>query len=114
MSRGRASRNYASRRDRYRAQVSPRARSVQRDSSLSVVLGTVLTPCSLGLTCDPLGGLVQIPCIERNSLGGASGSLRVLLRALTIAAVKAVTAAQLAMAGGGEHTVSYVVLPKPM
>lgn len=45
---------------------------------------------SLGLTCDPLGGLVQIPCIERNSLG----------------AVKAVTAAQLAMAGGGEHTVS--------
>ncbi|KAK1925700.1 serine dehydratase alpha chain-domain-containing protein [Papiliotrema laurentii] len=45
---------------------------------------------NLGLTCDPLGGLVQIPCIERNSLG----------------AVKAVTAAQLAMAGGGEHTVS--------
>ncbi|ORX37449.1 serine dehydratase alpha chain-domain-containing protein [Kockovaella imperatae] len=45
---------------------------------------------NLGLTCDPLGGLVQIPCIERNSLG----------------AVKAVTAAQLAMAGGGQHTVS--------
>ncbi|BEJ16940.1 hypothetical protein CspHIS471_0603410 [Cutaneotrichosporon sp. HIS471] len=45
---------------------------------------------NLGLTCDPLGGLVQIPCIERNSLG----------------AVKAVTAAQLAMATSGEHTVS--------
>lgn len=45
---------------------------------------------NLGLTCDPLGGLVQIPCIERNSLG----------------AVKAVTAAQLAMAADGEHTVS--------
>ncbi|TXT10642.1 hypothetical protein VHUM_02147 [Vanrija humicola] len=45
---------------------------------------------NLGLTCDPLGGLVQVPCIERNSLG----------------AVKAVTAAQLAMAGSGEHTVS--------
>ncbi|ORY23367.1 serine dehydratase alpha chain-domain-containing protein [Naematelia encephala] len=45
---------------------------------------------NLGLTCDPLGGLVQIPCIERNSLG----------------AVKAVTAAQLAMAGEGQHTVS--------
>jgi L-serine deaminase len=45
---------------------------------------------NLGLTCDPLGGLVQIPCIERNSLG----------------AVKAVTAAQLAMAASGEHTVS--------
>ena len=27
---------------------------------------------NLGLTCDPLGGLVQIPCIERNSLGGES------------------------------------------
>ena len=45
---------------------------------------------SLGLTCDPVDGLVQVPCIERNSLG----------------AVKAVTAAQLALAGDGVHSVS--------
>ncbi len=41
----------------------------------------------LGLTCDPINGLVQIPCIERNGIG----------------AVKAVTAAQLALRGNGEH-----------
>lgn len=45
---------------------------------------------NLGLTCDPIDGLVQIPCIERNSLG----------------AVKAITAAQLAMATNAEHYVS--------
>ncbi|KAI9095179.1 L-serine ammonia-lyase [Phlyctochytrium arcticum] len=45
---------------------------------------------NLGLTCDPVGGLVQIPCIERNALG----------------AVKAVTAAQLALNGDGQHRVS--------
>lgn len=45
---------------------------------------------NLGLTCDPVGGLVQIPCIERNALG----------------AVKAVTAAQLALHGDGIHRVS--------
>jgi len=44
----------------------------------------------LGLTCDPVGGLVQIPCIERNA----------------IAASTAVTAARLAMRGDGEHYVS--------
>ncbi|CAH7670590.1 serine dehydratase alpha chain-domain-containing protein [Phakopsora pachyrhizi] len=44
----------------------------------------------LGLTCDPIDGLVQIPCIERNALG----------------AVKAVTAAQLALSGDGIHSVS--------
>ncbi|MDR3506856.1 MAG: L-serine ammonia-lyase [Caulobacteraceae bacterium] len=44
----------------------------------------------LGMTCDPVGGLVQIPCIERNAMG----------------AVKAVTAASLAMRGDGEHLVS--------
>ncbi|WP_026381575.1 L-serine ammonia-lyase [Afifella pfennigii] len=43
----------------------------------------------LGMTCDPIGGLVQVPCIERNALG----------------AVKAVTAASLAMRGTGEHFV---------
>jgi L-serine dehydratase len=43
----------------------------------------------LGMTCDPVGGLVQIPCIERNAFG----------------AVKAVTAASLAMKGDGEHAV---------
>lgn len=41
----------------------------------------------LGMTCDPVGGLVQIPCIERNALG----------------AVKAVSAASLALRGDGTH-----------
>ncbi|RKP38517.1 L-serine dehydratase [Dimargaris cristalligena] len=45
---------------------------------------------NLGLTCDPVDGLVQIPCIERNALG----------------AVKAVTAAQLALNGDGAHRVT--------
>ena len=45
---------------------------------------------NLGLTCDPIKGLVQIPCIERNAMG----------------AVKAVNATQLALAGDGKHTVS--------
>ncbi|HHW83061.1 MAG TPA: L-serine ammonia-lyase, partial [Actinomycetales bacterium] len=45
---------------------------------------------NLGLTCDPIGGLVQIPCIERNAVG----------------AVKSVNAARLAMWGDGTHTVS--------
>jgi len=44
----------------------------------------------LGLTCDPVGGLVQIPCIERNA----------------IAAVKAINAARLALHGDGAHRVS--------
>lgn len=44
----------------------------------------------LGLTCDPIGGLVQIPCIERNA----------------IAASTAVTAARLALRGDGSHYVS--------
>lgn len=45
---------------------------------------------NLGLTCDPVGGLVQIPCIERNGMG----------------AVKAIHAARLAMQGDGVHHVS--------
>ena len=45
---------------------------------------------NLGLTCDPVGGLVQIPCIERNTMG----------------AVKAINAAHLALQGDGEHIVS--------
>jgi L-serine dehydratase len=45
---------------------------------------------NLGLTCDPVGGLVQIPCIERNAIG----------------AVKAITAARMAVRGDGRHTVS--------
>lgn len=44
----------------------------------------------LGMTCDPVGGLVQIPCIERNA----------------IASVKAINAARLALAGDGRHKVS--------
>lgn len=45
---------------------------------------------NLGLTCDPIGGLVQIPCIERNAMG----------------AVKAINAARLALQGDGTHHVS--------
>ncbi|MBH3310756.1 MULTISPECIES: L-serine ammonia-lyase [Pseudomonas] len=45
---------------------------------------------NLGLTCDPVGGLVQIPCIERNA----------------IAAVKAINAVQMALRGDGEHFIS--------
>ena len=45
---------------------------------------------NLGLTCDPIGGLVQIPCIERNAMGS----------------VKAINAARLAMHGDGTHKVS--------
>jgi L-serine dehydratase len=45
---------------------------------------------NLGLTCDPVGGLVQIPCIERNA----------------VAAVKAINAARLALCGDGSHRVS--------
>jgi L-serine dehydratase len=44
----------------------------------------------LGMTCDPIGGLVQIPCIERNGMG----------------AIKAITAAALALKGDGTHFVS--------
>ncbi|KQO64572.1 serine dehydratase [Curtobacterium sp. Leaf261] len=45
---------------------------------------------NLGLTCDPIGGLVQIPCIERNA----------------IAAARAINAAQMALWGDGDHRVS--------
>jgi L-serine dehydratase len=45
---------------------------------------------NLGLTCDPVGGLVQVPCIERNAMG----------------AVKAINAARIALRGDGRHVVS--------
>ncbi len=53
---------------------------------------------NLGLTCDPIAGLVQVPCIERNAMG----------------AVKAVNAARLAMKGSGEHVVSLDSVIKTM
>jgi len=53
---------------------------------------------NLGLTCDPVGGLVQIPCIERNA----------------VAAVKAITAARLALHGDGTHFVSLDAAIKTM
>ncbi len=52
----------------------------------------------LGLTCDPVGGLVQIPCIERNA----------------IAAVKAINAARMALRGDGSHFVSLDKVIKTM
>jgi L-serine dehydratase len=45
---------------------------------------------NLGLTCDPVGGLVQVPCIERNAMGS----------------VKAINAARIALRGDGKHFVS--------
>ncbi|MDX1406401.1 MAG: L-serine ammonia-lyase [Woeseiaceae bacterium] len=53
---------------------------------------------NLGLTCDPVGGLVQIPCIERNAMG----------------AVKAINAARLAMQGDGTHKVTLDQVIKTM
>ena len=53
---------------------------------------------NLGLTCDPIGGLVQIPCIERNAMG----------------AVKAINAARIALQGDGHHYVSLDSVMKTM
>ena len=53
---------------------------------------------NLGLTCDPVGGLVQIPCIERNAMG----------------AVKAINAARMALRGDGTHHVSLDQVIKTM
>ena len=53
---------------------------------------------NLGLTCDPIGGLVQIPCIERNAMG----------------AVKAINAARMALRGDGKHRVSLDKVIKTM
>lgn len=53
---------------------------------------------NLGLTCDPIGGLVQIPCIERNAMG----------------AVKAINASRMALRGDGSHYVSLDKVIKTM
>ncbi|OZG71857.1 L-serine ammonia-lyase [Hahella sp. CCB-MM4] len=53
---------------------------------------------NLGLTCDPIGGLVQIPCIERNAMG----------------AIKAVNASRMALRGDGHHFVSLDKVIKTM
>ncbi len=53
---------------------------------------------NLGLTCDPIGGLVQIPCIERNAMG----------------AVKAINAARMSLRGDGRHFVSLDKVIKTM
>jgi L-serine dehydratase len=53
---------------------------------------------NLGLTCDPVGGLVQIPCIERNAMGS----------------VKAINAARMALRGDGKHYVSLDKVIKTM
>jgi hypothetical protein len=71
----------------------PRCLSQQRNHGYSNVLSNaaeIAIEHHLGMTCDPVGGLVQIPCIERNAFG----------------AVKAVNAAYLALAGDGNHRVS--------
>lgn len=53
---------------------------------------------NLGLTCDPVGGLVQVPCIERNAMG----------------AIKAINASRLALRGNGQHKVSLDKVIKTM
>jgi L-serine dehydratase len=53
---------------------------------------------NLGLTCDPVGGLVQIPCVERNAMG----------------AVKAINAVRMALRGDGKHYVSLDAVIKTM
>jgi L-serine dehydratase len=53
---------------------------------------------NLGLTCDPIGGLVQVPCIERNAMG----------------AIKAINASRLALRGDGHHKVSLDKVIKTM
>jgi L-serine dehydratase len=53
---------------------------------------------NLGLTCDPIGGLVQVPCIERNAM----------------AAIKAINAARMALRGDGQHFVSLDKVIKTM
>ena len=53
---------------------------------------------NLGLTCDPIKGLVQIPCIERNAMG----------------AIKAINAARIAILGKGKHKVSLDEVMKTM
>src|SRR6185437_8142267 len=53
---------------------------------------------NLGMTCDPVGGLVQIPCIERNAMGS----------------IKAINAARMAMKGDGKHYVSLDSVIKTM
>lgn len=53
---------------------------------------------NLGLTCDPVGGLVQVPCIERNAMG----------------AVKAINASRMALRGDGQHKVSLDKVIKTM
>jgi L-serine dehydratase len=53
---------------------------------------------NLGLTCDPVGGLVQIPCIERNAMGS----------------IKAINAARMALRGDGKHHVSLDKVIKTM
>jgi L-serine dehydratase len=70
---------------RFRA--SPHADGVHRFLLTAAEIGM---EHNLGLTCDPIGGLVQIPCIERNAMGS----------------VKAINAARLALASDGSHFVS--------
>jgi L-serine dehydratase len=53
---------------------------------------------NLGLTCDPIGGLVQVPCIERNAMGS----------------IKAINAARMALRGDGKHHVSLDEVIKTM
>jgi L-serine dehydratase len=53
---------------------------------------------NLGLTCDPIGGLVQVPCIERNAMGS----------------IKAINASRMALRGDGKHYVSLDKVIKTM
>lgn len=63
------------------------AESMGATQKQSIMAAEIAMEHHLGLTCDPIGGLVQIPCIERNTMG----------------AIKAITAAQLAMQGTPDY-----------
>ena len=73
----------------YRAPSAPMA-AFAVESTINEVAAEIGMEHNLGLTCDPVGGRVQIPCIERNAMGS----------------VKAINAARMAMQGDGQHHVS--------
>ena len=84
----------------YRAWLSPAALAELLGASPAIVenAAEIGMEHNLGLTCDPVGGLVQVPCIERNAMG----------------AIKAINAARMALRGDGRHFVSLDKVIKTM
>ncbi len=65
-------------------------RGVTRFLLTAAAIGVLFKEHNLGLTCDPIGGLVQVPCIERNA----------------VASITAINAVRIALRGDGRHFVS--------